>query len=90
MRHTTMTTVLAALTVPASAAIPLFAATWFDAGIPAYDSWPTDGANKVVSTGTWTNTLDTAYANQRISTWKSLEESLDFKLACHSLHTLFR
>ena len=57
------------------------AATWFDAGIPEYDSWPTDGENKIVSTGTWTNTLDTAYANQRISTWKSLEESLDFKLA---------
>ena len=72
-----MAVVAASVFAPLSAT----AGTWFDAGIPEYDSWPTDGENKIVSTGTWTNTLDTAYANQRISTWKSLEESLDFKLA---------
>ena len=73
--------------VAASVFAPLssMAATWFDAGISNYVNdvvvWPTDGANKIVSTGTWTNTIDTSYADQRISTWKSLEESLDFKLA---------
>ena len=64
--------------------ISLFAsaATWFDAGVANYDSWPTDGSNKVVDgMGTWTNTIDTAYEDGRIKMWKDIDGGLDFELA---------
>ena len=67
-----------------AAFVSLFAgaATWFDAGVPNYDSWPTDGSNKVVDgMGTWTNTIDTAYADGRIKSWKDIDDRLDFELA---------
>ena len=58
------------------------AATWFDAGVANYDSWPTDGSNKDVDgMGTWTNTIDTAYEDGRIKMWKDIDGSLDFVLA---------
>ena len=60
----------------------VLADTWFDAGISGYDSWPVDGSNKIVDgMGIWTNTIDTSYADQRISIWKSMDERLDFRLA---------
>ena len=58
------------------------AATWFDAGVANYDSWPTNGSNKDVDgMGTWTNTIDTAYEDGRIKMWKDIDGSLDFVLA---------
>ena len=56
------------------------AATWFDAGVSGYDGWPTDGANKIVSAGVWTNTVDTSYADGRIKIYKGADDSLLFAL----------
>jgi len=57
------------------------AATWFDAEVPDYLDWPADGSNKTVdSVGVWTNTTNTSYADNRITTWKELDDCLEFNL----------
>ena len=78
----TMKKYAAAFILVAFASFFASAATWFDAGVANYDSWPTDGSNKVVDgMGTWTNTIDTAYEDGRIKMWKDIDGGLDFELA---------
>ena len=44
-----------------------FADSWFDAQIGTYDSWPSDGSDKVVSgQGTWTGTENALYADAKL------------------------
>jgi len=53
-----------------SAVLPLggaLAASWFDAGIENYDSWPADGSDKVVDgQGMWTGTENATFDNAKL------------------------
>ena len=57
----------------AAASSPLFADTWFDAGIPSYTSWPDDdSAYEVPGVGVWTNTASAELGSSAGQTWLSV------------------
>ncbi|MBQ7191088.1 MAG: hypothetical protein IJR99_16920, partial [Kiritimatiellae bacterium] len=64
---------VAAFVVATSATLPLFADTWFDAGIPSYTSWPDDdSAYEVPGVGVWTNTASAELDSSAGQTWLSV------------------
>ena len=73
MKHSTMKNMLAVIAVAASATIPLFADTWFDAAIPTYTSWPDDGSPYTVEgVGEWTGTTNTELVVANDQKWLSV------------------
>ncbi len=55
---------------------------WFDAGINAYDSWPSDGSNKVVDNqGVWTNTACATFADEALTVNCEGDDKLTFEAA---------
>ncbi len=64
---------VAAFVVATSATLPLFADTWFDAGIPSYTSWPDDdSAYTVPGVGVWTNTASAELGSSAGQSWLSV------------------
>ena len=67
--------VLFALTVQLSAGA--FAGAWFDAGISLYDTWPTDGSDKVVeSQGWWTATQLASLVDSRLRVDTGVDDTM--------------
>ena len=55
---------------------------WFDAGINAYDSWPSDGSNKTVEgQGVWTNTACATFADEALTVNCEGDDKLIFEAA---------
>ncbi|MBQ2624770.1 MAG: chitobiase/beta-hexosaminidase C-terminal domain-containing protein [Kiritimatiellae bacterium] len=55
---------------------------WFDAGINAYDSWPSDGSNKTVEgQGMWTNTACATFADEALTVNCEGDDKLTFEAA---------
>ena len=55
---------------------------WFDAGINAYDSWPSDGSNKTVEgQGVWTNTACATFADEALTVNCEGDDKLTFEAA---------
>ena len=54
---------------------------WFDAGINAYDSWPSDGSKTVEGQGVWTNTACATFADEALTVNCEGDDKLTFEAA---------
>ena len=66
----------------AAAALSAIAAPWFNAGIPGYDLWPSDGSDKAVAgAGVWSGTGNAALEGGALAVNAEDGESLGFTAA---------